>query len=55
MEPIDMKLVVKASNIEYSNQIDFKYQWSNEHFGLVLNPFLQNIADLSLLDQLTVS
>ena len=32
-------------NIEYSNQIDFKYQWANEHFGLVINPFLQNITD----------
>ena len=32
-------------NIEYSNQIDFKYHWANEHFGLVLNPFLQNITD----------
>ena len=32
-------------NIEYSNQIDFKYQWANEHFGLVFNPFLQNIKD----------
>ena len=31
--------------IEYANQFDFKYQWSNEHFGLVLNPFLQNISD----------
>mgnify|MGYP001337519241 CR=1 FL=1 len=35
----------QSLNIEYSNQIDFKYQWSNEHFGLVLNPFLQNITD----------
>tara|TARA_B100000780_G_scaffold166218_1_gene116299 strand:- start:264 stop:2489 length:2226 start_codon:yes stop_codon:yes gene_type:complete len=32
-------------NIEYSNQFEFKYQWSNEHFGFVLNPFLQNISD----------
>ena len=32
-------------NIEYSNQIDFKYQWANDHFGLVFNPFLQNITD----------
>lgn len=32
-------------NIEYSNQIDFKYHWANEHFGLVFNPFLQNITD----------
>ena len=32
-------------NIEFSNQIDFKYQWSNEHFGIVFNPFLQIISD----------
>tara|TARA_B100000900_G_scaffold145955_1_gene123673 strand:+ start:3184 stop:5412 length:2229 start_codon:yes stop_codon:yes gene_type:complete len=32
-------------NIEYSNQIDFKYHWANEHLGLVFNPFLQNITD----------
>ena len=32
-------------NIEFSNQIDFKYQWSNEHFGIVFNPFLQVISD----------
>ena len=31
--------------IEYANQFDFKYQWANEHFGFVLNPFLQNISD----------
>ena len=35
----------QSLNIEYSNQIDFKYQWANEHFGLVFNPFLQNITD----------
>ncbi len=32
-------------DIEYANQIDFKYHWANEHFGLVFNPFLQNITD----------
>ena len=32
-------------DIEYANQFEFKYQWSNEHFGFVLNPFLQNISD----------
>ena len=32
-------------NIEYSNQIDFKYQWSNNHLGFVLNPFVQYISD----------
>ena len=31
--------------IEYANQIDFKYQWSNEHFGIVFNPFIQDISD----------
>ena len=32
-------------DIEYASQYEFKYQWSNEHFGFVLNPFLQNISD----------
>ena len=32
-------------NIEYANQFDFKYQWSNEHIGIVLNPFAQYISD----------
>ena len=32
-------------DIEYSNQIDFKYQWSNNHLGFVLNPFIQHIKD----------
>ena len=32
-------------NIEYANQLDFKYQWSNEHIGVVLNPFVQFISD----------
>ena len=31
--------------IEYANQLDFKYQWSNEHLGIVLNPFIQDISD----------
>ena len=29
--------------IEKSNQFDLKHQWSNEHFGIVINPFIQNI------------
>ena len=32
-------------DIEYANQIDFKYQWSSEHLGIVVNPFIQNISD----------
>ncbi len=32
-------------NIEYSDQFDLKYQWSNDHFGFVLNPFVQYISD----------
>ena len=32
-------------DIEYADQFELKYQWSNEHFGFVLNPFLQNISD----------
>lgn len=31
--------------IEYANQLDFKYHWSNEHFGIVINPFTQYITD----------
>ena len=30
---------------EYANQVDFKYQWSNDHFGVILNPFVQYIND----------
>ena len=30
---------------EYANQVDFKYQWSNDHFGVILNPFVQYISD----------
>ena len=32
-------------NIEYADQFDFKYQWSNDHFGVVVNPFVQYISD----------
>jgi len=32
-------------DIEYADQFELKYQWANEHFGFVLNPFLQNISD----------
>ena len=32
-------------SVENSNQIDFKHQWSNDHFGIVLNPFYQNITN----------
>lgn len=31
--------------IEYADQFDLKYQWSNDHFGFVLNPFVQYISD----------
>ena len=31
--------------LEKGHQFDLKYQWSNDHFGLVLNPFSQNILD----------
>ncbi len=30
---------------EYANQLDLKYQWSNDHFGIVFNPFVQDITD----------
>ena len=36
--------------IEYANQIDFKYQWSNDHLGIVVNPFTQDISDFISLD-----
>ena len=32
-------------DIEQANQIDVKYQWANEHFGIVLNPFIQDISN----------
>ncbi len=32
-------------DIEYANQFDFKYQWSDEHLGLVINPFIQYISN----------
>ena len=32
-------------DIEQSHQFDLKYQWNNDHFGFVLNPFLQLIND----------
>ena len=32
-------------NIEYANQFDFKYQWSNDHLGFVFAPFAQYISD----------
>ena len=32
-------------NIEFADQFDLKYQWSNQHLGLVINPFLQYISD----------
>ena len=31
--------------IESADQFDLKYQWSNEHLGFVVNPFLQYITD----------
>ena len=32
-------------NIEYANQFDLKYQWYNNHLGVILNPFAQYISD----------
>ena len=40
----------KKLGIEYANQIDLKYQWSNNHLGIVINPFIQNISDFISLD-----
>ena len=31
--------------LEKGYQLDLKYQWSNDHFGLVINPFTHNIFD----------
>ena len=31
--------------IERSHQFDIKYHGANDHFGIVINPFLQNISD----------
>ena len=35
----------ESLDIEYADQFELKYQWANEHFGFVFNPFLQNISD----------
>ena len=32
-------------DIEQANQIDLKYQWADEHFGIVINPFFQDISN----------
>jgi len=32
-------------SIESANQFELKYQWTNEHLGIVLNPFAQYISD----------
>jgi len=32
-------------DIEKSHQFDFKYQWNNEHIGVVVNPFTQFVND----------
>ena len=37
-------------NIEYSNQFDLKYQWSNEHVAFIVNPFIQYIDDFILIE-----
>ena len=37
-------------DIEYSDQFEFKYQWSNSHFGLVVNPFIQYINDFITIE-----
>ena len=47
---IGMKLVTVKLGVEYANQIDVKYQWSNEHLGIVINPFIQDISDFISLD-----
>ncbi len=39
-------------NIEYSNQMDLKYQWSNNHLGIVINPFVQYISDFITINPL---
>ena len=31
--------------VEYANQFDFKYQWSNNHLAFILNPYAQYISD----------
>ena len=40
----------KKLGIEYANQLDLKYQWSNDHLGIVVNPFIQNISDFISLN-----
>ena len=39
-------------DIEKANQIDFKYQWSNNHIGLIINPFTQYITNFISINPL---
>ena len=39
-------------DIEKGKQFDLKYQWSSQHFGIVLNPFLHYIQDYISIDPL---
>ena len=39
-------------DIEKGRQLDLKYQWSNQHFGIILNPFLQYIRDYISIEPL---
>ena len=45
MEQIDTRFGDDDLLIENANQIDLKYQWSNEHLGFVINPFIQHITN----------
>jgi len=39
-------------DIEKGKQFDLKYQWSSQHFGIVLNPFLHYIQDYISIEPL---
>ncbi len=32
-------------SVEKGDQFDLKYQWSNDHLGIIINPFIQYITD----------
>ncbi len=34
---------------EKGNQLDFSYEWSDEHLGIIVNPFFNNIDDFIIL------
>tara|TARA_B100001250_G_scaffold13047_2_gene11415 strand:- start:866 stop:3088 length:2223 start_codon:yes stop_codon:yes gene_type:complete len=42
-------------NMEHANQLELKYQWANDHFGLIVNPFVQHISDFISINPVDTS